>query len=83
MNPFVEKIIPLILSFFLGLAAKHLKMMSKEDAPILLKFVLNISLPALTIIAINNVRVSVDMLMIPLFAMLVVLVMYGISNLSQ
>lgn len=83
MNPFVEKIIPLILSFFLGLAAKHLKMMSKEDAPILLKFVLNISLPALTIIAINNVRVSVDMLLIPLFAMLVVLVMYGISNLSQ
>lgn len=83
MNPFVEKIIPLILSFFVGLAAKHLKMLSKEDAPVLLKLVLNVSLPALTIIAINNVRVSPDMLMIPVFAVLVVLCMFAISNLTQ
>jgi len=83
MNPFVEKIIPLILAFFAGLAAKHLKMLKKEDAPVLLKFVLNISLPALTIIAINNVRVSADMLMIPLLAMIVVLVMYALSNLAN
>jgi predicted permease len=83
MNPFVEKIIPLIVAFFAGVLAKKLKMMGKEDAPILLKFVLNISLPALTIIAISNVRVSPDMLMIPLFAMVVVLCMYLISNLAN
>ena len=83
MNPFVEKIIPLILSFFVGLAAKHLKMLSKEDAPVLLRLVLNICLPALTIIAINNVRVSADMLLIPVMAILVVLMMYFISGLTQ
>lgn len=81
MNPFIEKVIPLILSFFVGLAAKQLKLLSKEDAPVLLKFVLTVSLPALTIIAINNVEVSAAMLMIPLFAMLVVVSMYFISQL--
>ncbi len=81
MNPFVEKILPLIVAFFAGVLGKRLKMMGKEDAPILLKFVLNISLPALTIIAINNVRVSADMLLIPVFAMAVVVCMFLISNL--
>jgi predicted permease len=83
MNPFVEKIIPLILAFFVGVLAKRLKLLSKDDAPILLKFVLTVSLPALTIIAINNVRVSADMLLIPVFAIAVVLCMYGISNLAN
>jgi len=80
MNPFVEKIVPLILAFFLGVFAKRLKMLSKADAPILLKFVLNISLPALTILAITNVAISPDMLLIPGLAMIVVVCMYFISQ---
>jgi len=80
MNPFVEKVIPLILAFFVGLLAKSLKMLSKEDAPILLKFVLNVSLPALTILAITNVVISPDMFLIPAMAMIVVVMMYLISQ---
>ncbi|HCM16567.1 MAG: AEC family transporter [Candidatus Cloacimonadales bacterium] len=83
MNPFVEKIIPLIVAFFVGVSARKLRMLSRDDAPILLKFVLNISLPALTIIAIHNVQVSAGMLFIPVFAMAVVLVMYSLSMLAN
>jgi malate permease and related proteins len=81
MNPFVEKIIPLIAAFFVGVLAKRLRLLSKDDAPVLLRFVLTISLPALTIIAINNVEVSAGMLLIPILAMVVVGSMYLISNL--
>lgn len=81
MNPFVEKILPLIMAFFLGLGLKHLKLLSKSDAPVLLKLVLSVTLPALTIIAITRVELSRDMLFIPLFAMGIVMLMYLISNL--
>lgn len=81
MNPFIEKILPLIMAFFLGLGLKHLKLLSKSDAPVLLKLVLSVTLPALTIIAITRVELSRDMLFIPLFAMGIVMLMYLISNL--
>lgn len=80
MSPFVAKIVPLILSFFVGLAFKHLKLLNKEDAPVLLRFVLSVCLPALTIVAIYRVPLTWDMLLIPLCAMLVVFFMYAISQ---
>nr|MDK2850509.1 malate permease [Candidatus Cloacimonadota bacterium] len=80
MNPFVEKVIPLILAFFVGLLAKSIKLLSKDDAPILLKFVLNVSLPALTILAITNVEISPNMFLIPLMAIVIVILMYIISQ---
>ncbi len=81
MNPFVVKILPLILSFFVGLLCKQLKMLKREDAPILLRFVLSVSLPALTILAIYRVRLAADMLLIPFCAIAVVFAIYAISSL--
>lgn len=81
MSPFIEKIIPLILAFFTGIAFKKLKLLSKEDAPILLRLVLTITLPALTIIAISNVVLVADMALIPFLAIIVVFLMFGISSL--
>ncbi len=40
MNPFFEKVVPLLLAFGLGIGAKQLKLLKKEDAQVLLKFVL-------------------------------------------
>lgn len=64
----------------MGIGAKQLKLLSKEDAPILLRFVLSISLPALTILAIMRVSLTADMALIPLSAMLVVFSVYFISS---
>lgn len=80
MNPFVEKIIPLILAFFLGIIFKAIKLLHKEDAPVFLRFVLTVSLPALTILSISRVQLRGDMIFIPISAMLVVFAMYGISQ---
>ena len=80
MSPFIEKIIPLILAFFTGIAFKKLKLLSKEDAPVLLRLVLTVTLPALTIIAISNVVIVADMALIPVMAVIVVFLMFGISS---
>lgn len=81
MNPFVGKIIPLILAFGLGIVLKQLKLLKKEDAPVLLRVVLSVTLPALTILSINRAVLDPDMLFIPLSAMIVVFCMWAISSL--
>ena len=80
MNPFITKIIPLILAFALGIVLKHLKLLKKEDAPVLLRVVLSVTLPALTILSINRAVLDADMLFIPLSAMIVVFCMWAISS---
>jgi len=80
MNPFIEKIIPLILAFLAGIIFKSLKLLSKDDAPVLLRLVLTVTLPALTIIAIANVVLVADMIYIPFLAIAVVFIMYFISG---
>ena len=81
MNPFIEKIIPLILAFVAGILAKQLKLLKKEDAPVFLKLVLSVTLPALTILAVTRVTLSMDLILIPISAMLIVFIIYFISNL--
>lgn len=80
MTDFILKIIPLILAFLVGLGAKKLKLLKKEDAPVLLKFVLTISIPAFAILAIYKVELHASMLVIPIFAMGIVMAMYLISR---
>lgn len=82
MSPFFGRVVPLILAFFLGYAFRRLKLLSPDDAPVLLRFVLCACLPALMILAIYRVRLAADMLLIPLCAMLVVFSMYGLSSLA-
>ncbi|MBW6513715.1 MAG: AEC family transporter [Candidatus Syntrophosphaera sp.] len=70
----------LILSFGLGLGLKQLKLMSREDASVLLRLVLNICLPPIMILAIYRATPSADMLLVTLSAMLVVGVLFLVSS---
>jgi predicted permease len=75
-----EQNLTLILSFALGFALKSLKLLSKEDAAVLLRFVLNVCLPPLMILAIYRATPSADMLLVTLSAMLVIFILYFISS---
>lgn len=83
MNPFTLRILPLILAFGLGFGLRRLKLLSASDAPILLRFVLCSSIPALMILAIYRVRLAPDMSLIPVAAMLVVFGVFGLSTLAK
>ncbi|MDZ4120922.1 MAG: AEC family transporter, partial [Candidatus Cloacimonadaceae bacterium] len=61
--------------------AKRIKLLKKEDAAVMLKLVLSVTLPALTILSIYKASLTLNMAFIPVSAMLVVFIMYGISSL--
>jgi len=80
LQPFIEKIIPLFLAFFVGIIAKQLKLLSKKDAPILLKTVLNVSIPAVAILAISRMALQMEFIFIPISAVLIVFGVYAVSK---
>ncbi len=75
-----EQNLTLILSFALGFALKSLKLLSKDDAAVLLRFVLNVCLPPLMILAIYRATPTADMLLVTLSAMLVIFILWFISS---
>lgn len=77
---FFLKILPLFLAFFVGIGAKALRLLSKEDAPVLLRFVLSVSLPAIVILSISRLQLSFDLFLIPLSAVIIVFITYFIAS---
>jgi predicted permease len=80
MNLFNSHNLTLILSFAIGFCLKQMKLLSKDDAPVLLRFVLNVCLPPLMILAIYRATPSADMLLVALCAMLVIFILYFVSS---
>jgi len=79
MHAFILKIIPIVLTFFLGIALKKMRILKKEDGDLFLKLVLSVTLPALTILSLLNLTLTWSLLYIPLIAQLVIFVTYAIS----
>ena len=77
---FFLKILPLFLAFFVGIGAKALRLLSKEDAPVLLRFVLSVSLPAIVVLSISRLQLSFDLFLIPLSAVIIVFITYFIAS---
>jgi len=81
MNPFFIKIIPLILAFGMGLFVRYVRLMNRDDAPVLLRFVLNVSLPAMALNSILRAHLTLDMMYLPLSGIAIVIVMYFVGTL--
>lgn len=79
MDAFFLKVIPIILAFFLGVLLKHLKLMKKEDAGIILKLVLSATLPALSLLSILKIELKSELLYLPFTAVVIVFLIYGIA----
>ena len=79
MDAFFLKVIPLILAFCFGIFIKQVKLMSKDDAGIILRLVLTTTLPALTLLSILKVNLKAELLYLPFTAQIVVFCIYGIA----
>lgn len=80
MNFFQGQNLTFILCFFIGFILKKLKLLQKDDAHILLRFVLNVCIPPLMILAIYRATLALDLLLVALCAMLVMVIIYFISS---
>jgi len=76
---FFLKVLPLILAFFFGYFLKSVKLMSKDDAGVILRLVLSATLPALTLLSILKINLKLELLYLPFTAQIVVFCIYGIA----
>ena len=80
MNDFLNKIIPIILIFFLGYFLKRIKLFGKETADIFLKFIFYVSMPALVFHSVSQIWLSIKFIYLPFIAFTVFFVIYFITS---
>ncbi len=79
MNEFFQKIIPVILIFFLGILLKKIKVLRNSDSDLLLKLVFYVCLPSLTIVSTQKVILVWQHLYIPAIPIVIVIFTYFLS----
>jgi malate permease and related proteins len=75
----IFKILPVILIFVLGYFLKIIQFLNKENAALFLKVVFYISLPALILLSVSEIKLSPDLIFLPLITILVMVITYGVS----
>lgn len=81
MPPYFVKIIPVLIMFSLGFLSKKVSIFNIKDADRFLQLVLNITLPALTVVSLANLIINVELLYLILLPILIVLITFIPANL--
>ena len=79
MFEIIEKIIPIILIFLLGYFLKSTKLLKEENASLFLKVVFYISLPALIILSSSSIKLSADLIYLPLAPLAIIFITFFVS----
>lgn len=73
MSEITNNVLPLFLTFILGQLCKRFGLLNKDSADLLLKLFFYIALPALVLLSIPQIHLSLELLSLPLAAMIMVL----------
>ena len=79
----LTKLLPIILIFLIGYFLKLGKVFKKEDGELLLKIVFYISSPAIYVLSISQIDISMDFIYFPIIAVLMYSLMYTLGILSS
>lgn len=80
MPPYFVKIIPVLIMFSLGYFSKKLNIFNSKDADRFLQLVLNITLPALTVVSLANLIINIELLYLIFLPILIVLLTFIPAN---
>jgi len=80
MNEVLVRIIPVILIFILGYVLQKTKLLRKEDADLFLRLLFYVSLPALIVLSITKLRLSLDLICLPIIAALIIIITFLIAS---
>lgn len=75
----LEKTLPILLIFLIGVALKKAGMLRKEDGRMISRLIINIILPAMIINALSNTVISPSLLLLPLASITVVVMLLGLG----
>lgn len=76
MTQFLNKIIPVIIIFLIGIFTRKIKLLQKKDADLLLKVVFYLTIPALTFISVAKAELSLDFVYLPLISITMIFIAY-------
>lgn len=79
MSGIFLKVLPVILIFILGFLLKKVKLLKKANADLFLKLVFYVAVPALVIVAITNIDLSLDLIYLPITSALIILITFIVS----
>ncbi|TWJ14025.1 AEC family transporter [Geobacter argillaceus] len=80
MGDIIEKVLPVILVFFIGYSLKRADILSKKDGDTLLKVFFYVSVPALIFLSVVQMKFSLQLLWLPVIAVMVILTIYVVSH---
>ena len=80
MSVAIENFFPVVLVFMLGYFFKIFGILTKKDGDSLLKVFFNVSFPAVIFISVAQMKFSLDLLWLPVTAVLVVLTTFIVSR---
>ncbi|HII15572.1 MAG TPA: AEC family transporter [Nanoarchaeota archaeon] len=79
MNDIILKIIPVVLVFVLGYTLKRIGLLKKADADLFLRVVFYVALPSLVLLSITNLKLSWDLVYLPVIPAFVIAITAGAS----
>ncbi|MEJ2628418.1 MAG: AEC family transporter, partial [bacterium] len=77
----VQNIIPLFISFFIGVFIRKRRILTQEEGKKLLKLIFYFTLPASVFLSVNQIKISWEYVYLPVIAVVTFLILTGISYL--
>ncbi len=68
MNELLSRFTPVLIIFVLGILLRKVRILTKNDGELLLKIVFHLTLPALIILSVSVVQISLDLIFLPIIA---------------
>jgi len=75
----IQGIIPIVISFFVGIFVRNRGILEKEDGTRLLKLIFYFTLPASIFLSVTNVSISIEFFFLPVIAIVTFLTITVIS----
>ncbi len=75
----ILKILPLIITFWLGYFVKKIKIFNLNAADIFLKTIFYITLPPVIFLSVKNIKLNADYLLLPLIPLIIIFITYFIT----
>ncbi|GCE32130.1 hypothetical protein KDA_76140 [Dictyobacter alpinus] len=75
----LEKTLPLLFIFFVGLGLKRMNVLKKEHAPMISQLILKIALPSAIISSLSSMEISPKLLLLPVSGIAIVTILLGIG----
>jgi len=83
MSDIINNLLPIILVFVLGYICQRIGFLTKDNADLFLKLFFYLVLPAVILLSISQLPLSIHLLALPIITIIITAISYGLARFSQ